>query len=207
MSAPTRGAAGTARDWQWSLLLPPNWVSLPAEAEAGRTAVRRLVDRQTAHLPRDRVATVRRCMERDLRALLAEARDAGASSLHAHLGLIRGVPVSGTCAVSHLRGATDDPRLVAELALTFGRDDAVAEVDVRPLAGLPAVRRRRRGSMPVEGTGRTVSTTGLDWAVPLPDGGGALVLSFGTVTDPVADELVQLFDAIAGSLVLDPADG
>lgn len=207
MTGPTRTAAGRAQDWQWFLLLPPNWVSLPVEAEAGREAVRRLVDRQTSHLPRDRVATVRRRMQRDLRALLAEAREAGASSLHAHLGLIRGVPVSGTCAVAHLRGATDDPRLVAELALAFGRDDAVVEVDVRPLAGLPAVRRRRRGSMPVEGTGRPVPTTGLDWAVPLPDGGGALVLSFGTVTDPVADELVHLFDAIAGSLVLEPAEG
>jgi hypothetical protein len=43
--------------------------------------------------------------------------------------------------------------------------------------------------------------------VPLPDGDGALLLSFGTVTDPIADELVQLFDAIAGSLELQPADG
>lgn len=199
-----RTAAGATADWRWSLLLPPNWVTLPVEAEAGRTAIRRLLDRQMAHLPRDRVATVRRRMQTELRSLLTEARQAGATTLHAHLGLVRGVPVSATCAVSLVRGAADDPRLVAEVALLFGERDDVVEVDVRPIAGLPAVRRRRLGRRPVEGSTGTLATTSLDWVVALPDGGGALVLSFGTVTAPVADELVALFDVIAGSLVLEP---
>lgn len=205
MTGTPRTATGTAADWRWSLLLPPNWITLPVEAEAGRAAVRRLLDRQMAHLPRDRVAQARRRMQADLRSLLGEARQAGASTLHAHVGLIRGVPVSATCAVSLVRGATDDPRLIAEVALVFGAGDAVTEVDVRPVAGLPAVRRRREGRLSAEGTDRTVPSTSLDWVVALPDGGGALVLSFGTVTAPVADELVALFDAIAGSLVLESA--
>jgi hypothetical protein len=50
-----------------------------------------------------------------------------------------------------------------------------------------------------------VTSTGLDWVVLLPDGDGVLMLSFGTVTEPVADELVLLFDAMAGSLELEPA--
>lgn len=199
-----RTATGRTADWRWSLLLPPNWVTLPVEAEAGRTAVRRLLDRQMAHLPRDRVAPARRRMEGELRSLLTEARQAGAATLHAHVGLIRGVPVSATCAVSLVRGAADDPRLIAEVALVFGQHDDVVEVDVRPVAGVPAVRRRRRGRMPVDGSTRTLASTSVDWVVALPDGGGALVLSFGTVTAPVADELVALFDAIAQSLDLEP---
>jgi hypothetical protein len=200
----TRGAAG---EWRWSLLLPPNWITLPVEAAAGRAAVRRLLGTQLANLPRDRVAQARRRLESELTALLGEAREAGASTLYAHLGLIRGVPVSGTCAVSVVHGPVDDPRLVAELALAFGKGDEVVEVDVRQLAGLPAVRRRRRGGLAVEGSDREVPSTGLDWAVPLPDGGGALLLSFGTVTDPVADQLVALFDVIAGSLELTSDEG
>ena len=99
-----RTATGRTAEWRWSLLLPPNWVTLPVEAEAGRTAVRRLLDRQMAHLPRDRVAPARRRMEGELRSLLTEARQAGATTLHAHVGLVRGVPVSATCAVSLVRG-------------------------------------------------------------------------------------------------------
>lgn len=204
MSA-ARTASGAGADWRWSLLLPPNWVTLPVEAEAGRTAIRRLLDRRMAHLPRDRVAPARRRMQAELRSLLAEARQAGATTLHAHVGLIRGVPVSATCAVSLVRGAADDPRLIAEVALVFGRGDDVVEVDVRPVAGVPAVRRRRQGRVPVSGSRGGCPSTSLDWVVALPDGGGALVLSFGTLTAPVADELVTVFDAIVQSLVLESA--
>ena len=199
-------ARGAAAGWRWTLLLPPNWITLPSDAIGGRAAVRTLLDRQLAHLPRDRVARLRRQLEAELRGLLGQARDAGAGAVHAHVALMRGLPVSATCTVSLLEGGVDDPRLLAALAATLADGEAVVDVDVRALAGLPAIRRRRRRSMPVEGTGRSATATGLDWAVPLPDGEGALLLSFGTVTDPVADELVHLFDAIAGSLVLEPAE-
>ena len=196
-------AAGGA--WRWSLLLPPNWATLPSEAAAGRAAVKKLLDRQLGHLPRDRVARVRRSLEAELRGLVAQARETGAATLHAHFALMRGLPVSATCAVVLLRGGPDDPRLLEALSTALGRDGGVVEVDVRSLAGLRAVRRRRRRRVPVEGTGRTTWSTLLDWAVPLPDGDGALLLSFATVTEPVADELVALFDAIAQSLELTPA--
>jgi hypothetical protein len=198
-------ARGAASDWRWALLLPPNWVTLPSDATTGRKAVRRLLDRQMAHLPRDRVAPVRRQLAAELGTLLGQAREVGADSVHAHVGLMRGRPVSATCTVSLQRGGTEDPRLVAELVTRLAADDGLVEIDVRPLAGLPAIRRRVRRPLPVEGTGRSVASTGLDWVVLLPDGDGVLMLSFGTVTEPVADELVLLFDAMAGSLELEPA--
>jgi hypothetical protein len=201
-----RAAGGTAT-WSWTLMLPPNWTTLPTEPAAARTAVKGLLARQMAHLPRDRVAGARRQLESELRTLLRQAEDAGAKTVHACFALMRGLPVSATCTVTLLEGGVDDPRLLAELATRLAADEAVVEIDVRPLAGLPAIRRRRRRSMPVEGTERAVTSTGLDWAVPLPDGDGALVLAFGTTTDPVAEQLVALFDAMAGSLQLTPAGG
>lgn len=204
MSAPARTEArGNTGTWRWTLMLPPNWVSLPTEAAAGRAAVTRLLDRRLAHLPRDQIATVRRRLRSELRALLAEARDAGAGSVHTHLALMRGLPVTATCAVALLEGGVDDPRLVAELVGAFGSDGTVDQLDVRPLAGLPAIRRRRRVSTPIEETGQQAAGTVLDWAVPLPDGEGALLMSFSTLTEPVVEELVQLFDAIAASLLLE----
>ena len=63
--------------------------------------------------------------------------------------------------------------------------------------------------MPGEEGQRPVPATTLDRAVPLPDGEGAVLLSSstGTGTAPVADELVTLLDAIAGSLQLAPTQG
>jgi hypothetical protein len=206
VSAPGPQASGEAGTWRWTLLLPPNWVTLPTEVAPGRAAIRRLLDRQMAHLPRDEVVQVRRRLEVELRGLLGQARDAGAGTLHVHCALMRGLPVTASCSVALLHGGVDDPRLVDRLLSTLGTDGGVAEVDVHPLAGLPAIRRRRRRTVPVEGTSETASSTGLDWVVPLPDGEGALLLSFSTVTEPVAEELVLLFDAIAQSLELEPAE-
>lgn len=197
-----RAVSGEGGTWRWTLLLPPNWSTLPIDPGAGRAAVTKLLDRQLGHLPRDRVVRLRRQLETELRGLVAQARDSGAGTLHAHFALMRGLPVSATCTVALLRGGPDDPRLIEVLTTALAQDDGVVEVDVRPVAGLAAVRRRRRRALPVEGAGRTVANTLVDWAVPLPDGDGALVLSFATVTEPVADELVELFDAIAQSLEL-----
>jgi hypothetical protein len=197
-----RGRAGT---WRWTLLLPPRWVTLPTEGRAGRAAIRRLLDRRTAHLPRDEVATMRRRLELELRGLLGRARDAGVDVVHAHLDLMRGLPVTATCSVTLLHGGVDDPRMVGRLVSTLGSEGTVVAIDVHSLAGLPAIRRRRRSAVPVEGATGSVWSTGLDWVVPLPDGDGALLMTFSTVTEPVAEELVVLFDAIAGSLQLEPA--
>ncbi|WP_137158629.1 hypothetical protein [Blastococcus sp. CCUG 61487] len=205
MSPAEPGAVrGREAGWGWTLLLPPGWATIPSEPIAGRRAVTKLLDRRLAHLPRDRVVRLRRQLEAELRGLVAQARESGAGSLHAHLALMRGLPVSATCTPALLRGGPDDPRLLELLTTALDRDDDVVAVDVRPVAGLAAVRRRRHRLLPVEGTGRTVRSTSVDWAVPLPDGDGALLLSFATVTEPVAEELVLLFDAIAQSLELAP---
>ena len=207
MVAELTGVHGLTAAWRWELMLPPGWITLPTDREAARGAVKALVGRPLGHLPRDRVATARRQLERELRQLLAQARDAGARSVHAHFGLVRGLPVTATCTVTLVEGGVDDPRLIAQLGAGLAADETVVEIDVRPLVGLPAIRRRRRRLQPVDGSPKPVVSTGLDWAVPLPDGEGAVLMSLATVTEPVADELVVLFDAIAGSLTLERAGG
>lgn len=207
MTPPEPGTRnGRAGAWSWTLLLPPGWVSLPTEAKADAAAVRRLIDRRTAHLPRDEVAAARRRLTVELRGMLGQARDAGVEAVHAQLELMRGLPVTATCTVTLLDGAASDPRTLAQLAAGLGSAGTVTEHDVHALAGLPAIRRRRRGRVTADGSEGSVPSTGLDWIVPLPDGEGVLALSFTTVTEPVAEELVVLFDAIAGTLQLDQVD-
>ncbi|RBY96218.1 hypothetical protein DQ237_10150 [Blastococcus sp. TF02-8] len=202
-AAEAQSRSGQAGAWRWTLLLPRGWVSLPTDAKAGAAAVRRLIDRRTAHLPRDEVAPARRRLTVELRGMLGEARDAGVEAVHAHLDLMRGLPVTATCSVLLHKGAAADPRTLAQLAGALGSADTVTELDVDSLAGLAAIRRRRRGVVTVDGAEASVPSTGLDWIVPLPDGEGVLAMSFSTVTEPVVEELVVLFDAIAGTLQLE----
>jgi hypothetical protein len=196
----------TTSAWRWTLMLPPGWATLPTESAAGRAAVKRLLDKRMAHLPRDQVAATRIELDRTLRGVLSDARDAGASELHALVDLVRGLPVSASVAVTVVPlGEGLDPAALAQ-ALAGGED--VVESDGRLLGDLPALRRRRcsRGPMSVAGSAPVpVTRTTVEWFVPSPDGDEGLLLSFSTMTEPVVEELVLLFDAIAGSLDVRPA--
>lgn len=206
MTAGPRSAAGAAgAGWTWALLLPPGWVSLPVEAEAARPAVRALLDRALAGLPRDRVAPLRIQLDRELRADLRRAREHGAVEVHTQVQLVRGLPVSAALTVSllPLEQGPDAP-LGGLVAAVLGDAGDVVEVGEQVLAGLPALRRRRRWPEPVPG-GAQVWSTGVDWLLALPGEDAVLVLSFATTTDPVADALVELFDALAGTLRLEAA--
>lgn len=203
MTDEPRRATGTAAPaWDWELLLPPGWVRLPTDAQQARRAVTALLDRRLAHLPRDAVAAGRRTLERELRARLAEARDAGAGDVFAQVDLVAGVPVSAGLTVARLAAPAEDGALLAGLVSVLGRSTDVVQRSAEQCAGRPALRRRRRFVRAVEDGLPALPQTGVDWVVSLPDSPDVLVLSFATASDPVADELVALFDAVACSLVL-----
>lgn len=198
----------TGSGWRGRLLLPPGWATLPTDdPQRSRQAVNRLLTRQLAHLPRDRTATARRVLTRELVEQLADARRAGASAVHTQVQLMRGLPVTAGLTVLALPAPAAESALLPLLARVFGDASGVLSTELTHLAELPAVRRHRRVEVaPVEGqrSQQPFWRTHLDWVVTLPDG-DYLVLAFSTSTDPVAGELVQLFDAIAASLELVPA--
>jgi len=109
------------------------------------------------------------------------------------------VPIPASLVIS-LTPPPPDGRAVTprQLAATLEGDREVS------LTGLPAgtaVRTRRR-TVPPEGdpSGNILPVTNLDLYVPVPASGSYLVLAFSTNLDPLADSMVNLFDAIAGTL-------
>lgn len=207
MTRTASGAAGPG--WTWALLLPPGWVTLPVEPTAARRAVRGMLEHALAGLPRDQVAPLRIRLYRELRANLRRAREAGAVEVHTQVQLVRGLPVDAALTVS-LLPYDGDGLLAGPVAAVLGDAGDVVELGEAVVAGVPALRRRRRWAEQVPPTpGRpeaaAVWSTGLDWVLALPGGEGVLVLSFATATEPVADALVELFDALAGTLRLEPA--
>ena len=202
MSEPLRATGPATTHWDWTLLLPPGWVHLPTGVAEGRRAVTALLDRRLRHLPRDEIARGRRVLERELRAALSDARQAGAGDVWTQVDLVAGMPVTAGLLVARLQVAADDETLLDGLTRVLGAAGDVVESGPVLAGGLPALRRRRRFSRALaEGTSE-LPQTGVDWPVPLPGSDDVPVLSFATSTWQVADELVQVFDAVAGTLEL-----
>lgn len=116
------------------------------------------------------------------------------------------LPIAASCLATAVPvdGATTMP--AAELAAALGIRPG-DEVGVLDVAGVPAARVRRRepiGEVTVDATDIPwpveLPVTRLDVYVPVPNTSEMLLLSFSTPMDPIADAMVVLFDAIAGSL-------
>ena len=201
MSSPSTNAVdGKAGPVGWSLLLPPEWWHIPLD-ERRHQSIKALLDRRLASLPRDRVATLRRELERELTRLAERAVANDAVEMYLNVDLMRGLPVAASCLVTVVTVGFGTAMPATELAALMG-DQPGDEVGVLEVAGAPAARVRRREPVS-EADGLStgeLAVTRLQVYVPVPNTTEMLLLSFSTPMDPIADAMVTLFDAIAGSL-------
>lgn len=201
MSSPSaNGVDGRTGPVGWSLLLPPGWWHVPLD-ERRHQSITALLDRQLASLPRDRVATLRRELEGELTRHIERAVESGAVEMYLNVDLVRGLPVAASCLVTVVPVGFGPALAATELAALMG-DQAGDEVGVLEVAGVPAARVRRREPV-IDADGLStgeLAVTRLQVYVPVPNTTEMLLLSFSTPIDPIADAMVALFDAIAGSL-------
>ncbi len=194
------GVDGKAGLVGWSLLLPPGWWHIPLDERRGQS-VTALLDQRLASLPRDRVTMLRRELDGELTRLVERAVANGAVEMYLNVDLMRGLPVAASCLVTVVPAGVVTTLPTAELAALMGERPG-DEVGVLEVAGAPAARVRRRE--PVTDTDGLstgeLAVTRLQVYVPVPDTTEILLLSFSTPMDPIADAMVGLFDAIAGSL-------
>ena len=186
----------------WTVLLPPEWVTIPTEAEAARPVINRLLDRTFEGKPRDELVHHRIRLDRSLRQQCASAAEVGAAHVHALAEPIRGLPVSATLIGVPLQISADGDFLDA-LTEVLGTATGVVEAEETEVGGLYALRRVRRAPtrLDEDPDSPEVMATHVDYVVALPDA-SMLVLAFTTTTEPVAQHLVMLFDAIASTLQL-----
>ncbi|MFG2649784.1 hypothetical protein [Streptomyces sp. NPDC048436] len=69
-----------------------------------------------------------------------------------------------------------------------------------PAAGQAVRQRRREAPDPSAQLGNTLPNTLLTYYVPIPATKSWLLLNFSTPMDPLADQMVELFDVVAGTL-------
>ena len=185
---------------EWTLLLPAGWRSLPTDQWKAPVAVRQLTAWMVQGKHRDELVQLRIDLEQTLIARLERAREQGATACHLLVEPVRGVPVSASLVVTSLY-LGGDGELSEGLGRMFGTPAGVVEEGPVVLAGVRGVRRVRRHQGSIEGDPDATSLwhTNVDYVLET-EPGGLLLLNFGTSTDPVWEQLVVLFDAIAATL-------
>lgn len=190
----------------WEILLPRGWVSLPTDPEHSTVALRRVLDRTFRGKSRDELARVRIELDRALREQIDRAREQGAQQVHTLVEPVAGVPITASLVVAEVEVSQDD-ELPTVLRRVMGGATGVVENDRVTVADLAGLRRVRRVPQQLPSAGSASAslwTTYVDFVLDL-GRDRLLLLVFSTSTDPVAEELVMLFDSIASSLHRRPA--
>lgn len=181
---------------RYRLLVPAGWWAIDLDPATRDEHVAALVEQQwrgidnAPHLKAEARAELGR-----------QAAEAGGLQLFLSVGTLAGVPLSASLLVSSVPlGAPAELGQLAERNRSAGRD-----VDQVQLPAGTALRTAWREASPQlaadDDDGEPMpATTCLDLHLPVPDAPRVLLLQFRTPMEPLADVLVELFDAIAETL-------
>lgn len=178
---------------EYRLTVPEGWWAIDLDPARAGADVAALVEHQW------RGVDDAPLLKAEARAsLLREAQDAadvGGLQLFLSVGTLGGIPLSASLLVSGLPlGSPDELTALAQQARARGRD--VTQVD---LPAGPALRTLWR-QPPGDDDSSGLVTTCLDVHVAVPRAPRVLAMQFRTPMEPLADVLVEVFDAIAGTL-------
>ncbi|MER7486218.1 hypothetical protein ABTY20_10020 [Streptomyces sp. NPDC126497] len=197
---------GTAPPADYELLLPEGWFRVHIDPENRERSVDALVGRRFDGV--DNAPHIKRQLRDDLLAQAAAAfRDGG---IELYLSFQQAGPLTVPASLlvtllpSGLEGGRPNPQDIADRLAA----DAAIDASVVELAAGTAVRTRRSTGQPDTTTppgapGRpddALPSVTLDYQIPVPGTEAHLLLTFSTPLVQIADAMVELFDAIAGSL-------
>lgn len=198
-AARANGAARTPRDF--TVLLPPGWVRIKLDGSEP-VVVARLVAAKVATVDPAQREEARALLTRTLGGALRDARAAGGLDVLISVAESHGVPIAASCLVTYLDRDGEKVPLDGLLMDLASRGGQVTGTEI---AAGPAIRHQYdvsppAGRLPDGQEPVSAKVTMVDYFLPLPGRPGLLVLSFSTPVEPLAEALVMLFDAIAGSL-------
>lgn len=193
----------TSAPTDYNVVVPDGWFQLPLDPDdrdRGIVALTELTFRGVDNAPH-----IKKQFMRDLQRKAKDAYRVGGTELYLSTLTIGPVPLASSLLIS-VPAADEWPVCsdAGELAEHLsGRDTAEdGELGVVELAAAGKAVRHRRREAPDPGTqmGNTLPTTTLTYYVPVPASTRWLMLNFSTPVDPLADQMVELFDAVAGTL-------
>ncbi|TLS41979.1 hypothetical protein FE633_33430 [Streptomyces montanus] len=178
----------------FGLITPEDWYRIPLQPlERREASVSALMKRQFAGV--DDQPVLRRQSEEQLLGAAEAGADKGGVVLYLSFLEAAGIPLSASLLISQLHQRFDSLDAVAALA---GKGE-VTPVRL-PAAGRAARRRRGERTREARRLGTEFEDTIVEYFVPVPDRDEVLMLTFSTPLEPIADAMVELFDAVAGTL-------
>jgi hypothetical protein len=187
----------------YNVVVPDGWFQLSLDAEdrdRGIVALAELTFRG-----KDSAPHLKKQFMRDLQKKARDAYQVGGTELYLSTMAVGPLPLASSLLIS-VPGPDEWPQTSDADALAEhladrdrGNDGDVGVVELTMVG--KAVRHRRRAAPdPVRQLGNTLPTTTLTYYVPIPATTRWLLLNFSTPIDQLADQMVELFDTVAGTL-------
>ncbi|MGW7254838.1 hypothetical protein [Streptomyces sp. NPDC054834] len=178
----------------FGLITPEDWYRIPLRPQDRREAsVSALIRRQFAGV--DDQPLLRRKAEEELLGTAEAAAEQGGVVLYLSFLEAAGIPLSASLLVSRLYEKFDGLDAVA--ALTGSGEVGLVTLQA---AGRAARLLRREQTKQSRRLGSEFQDTILEYFVPVPRRDEVLMLTFSTPLEPIAEAMVGLFDAVAGTL-------
>ncbi|MCS0500353.1 hypothetical protein [Protaetiibacter mangrovi] len=189
--------------------LPGSWARIPlaSEAEALR-AVRKLTEQVTGR--KEELATLRAELRGRFTRVVEAAREGGADELYIGLELVPGIPLPAWAAVFPADPGQVDLSAVGFPELARGLDFVVgappeggtSETSDDPRARVHAVRHawRRTTEVAADDVERTFELVEADYWVAAAEPNRLALITFSTALAEYEEEMLELFDAVIGTL-------
>ncbi|MFG2953583.1 hypothetical protein ACGF5O_07630 [Streptomyces sp. NPDC048291] len=178
----------------FGLITPEDWYRIPLQPSDRREAsISALIRRQFAGV--DDQPVLRRKAEDQLRGAAEAGAERGGVALYLSFLEAGGIPLSASLLVSLLDQRFDSLDAVAALS-----GSGEVEPVTLPAAGRAARLLRRERTKESRRLGSEFQDTIVEYFVPVLDRDHVLMLTFSTPLEPIADAMVELFDAVAATL-------
>ncbi|MEU9455172.1 hypothetical protein [Streptomyces sp. NPDC048277] len=178
----------------FGIITPEDWYRIPLQPPDRReSSISALIRRQFVGV--DDQPVLRRKAEEQLQGAAEAGAERGGLVLYLSFLEAAGIPLSASLLVSHLHEKFDSLDAVAALS-----GSGAVEPVTLPAAGRAARLLRRERTKESRRLGSEFEDTIVEYFVPVPERDEALMLTFSTPLEPIADAMVELFDAVAATL-------
>ncbi|UIX32340.1 hypothetical protein [Streptomyces sp. GQFP] len=196
----------TSPPQDYNLIVPDGWFQLVLDPDYRDRGIIALADRQFHGV--ENAPHIKKEFMRDLQRKAKDAYNAGGTELYISILTIGPVPLASSLLISvpapdEWPDISDAEELAEHLVGRHGgsgNGDHELSVVSLAAAGSAVRHRRKQAADPATQMGNTLPTTTLTYYIPVPVTSRWLMLNFSTPMDPLADQLVELFDTVAGTL-------
>ncbi|MDQ0599808.1 hypothetical protein QF037_004153 [Streptomyces canus] len=187
----------------YNVVVPDGWFQLSLDPEERDRSIIALAE--LTFRGQDNAPLLKKQFMQDLQRKAKDAYQVGGTELYLSTMAVGPVPLASSLLISvpgpdEWPETSDAEALAEHLAdRSRGNNGEIGVVDLA-VAGKAVRQRRREIADPARQLGNTLPTTTLTYYVPIPTTTRWLLLNFSTPIDQLADQMVELFDTVAGTL-------